>query len=361
MYWSSKSAFVAAVMVSSITAQTLSPPAEKTDAGYVVEDAGTFNTMFEVDFTTASALPEGFVPSTNPVGKGRAPYGRRFYESNIKFNAGDSVSLLVQPGVVNGEISSGEFRTSYKDILYGSVRTVAKASAVAGTCHGFFSYLNDTQETDIELLTTDLSKIWFTNQALTANTEAISETAPAPDDLTAAFHEYRIDWLKDRVRFYIDGQFTKELTKNVPNLASGWIWNNWANGDPGWSGGPPEELNDLRIKSITAYWNRTGRDGDASAGSSNTPSTIKARSTSAKSKSSTTTSTKTRRDLSTKIPVPVSVTTKIVKPRTTTTKKKGGKKTTITTTTTKKNKKAKRTSTTIATVKPAIRTPKPKE
>ncbi|KAF2218312.1 concanavalin A-like lectin/glucanase domain-containing protein, partial [Elsinoe ampelina] len=165
------------------------------------------------------------------------------------------MSLLVQPGLVNGEVSSAEVRTVYRDILYGSVRTVAKASSVPGTCHGFFSYLNDTQETDIEILTSDLSKIWYTNQALTTKTEAKSVDDVAPATMATEFHEYRIDWLKDRVRFYIDGEYRNELTVNVPYLASGWIWNNWANGNPLWSGGPPEALNDLRIKSITAYWN----------------------------------------------------------------------------------------------------------
>lgn len=38
------------------------------------------------------------------------------------------------------------------NILYGKITTRAKAPSVAGVCSGWFFYKDDSQETDIELL-----------------------------------------------------------------------------------------------------------------------------------------------------------------------------------------------------------------
>jgi hypothetical protein len=45
-----------------------------------------------------------------------------------------------------------------KNILYGSMTTRAKSSPVAGVCHGFFFYLDDDAEIDIEILTSYITK-----------------------------------------------------------------------------------------------------------------------------------------------------------------------------------------------------------
>ncbi|PSK56699.1 Beta-glucanase [Elsinoe australis] len=346
-HFSGTALMAAALLVVPSAAQKTSPPATWTGKGYNVAGVGTFNSFFQIDFSKLSDFPSSLDISTNTVGAGNSPYARTFSKSNIRMNRGDSVSLLVQPKVIDGSIPSGEFSTGIDDILYGSVRTVAKASNVSGTCHGFFSYLDDNQETDIEILTKNLSKVWFTNQALSPGTDETSTTASAPATIASAYHEYRIDWLQDRTVFYIDGVKKAELTTNVPNKPTSWLWNNWANGNPKWSAGPPAQISDLRIQSITAYWNRTSvAVAQPPPGNSSTLTTsTKTATTKSSNQPSATVKTAAKSTKST-------TTTKSQTTKATTTKKSAGKKTTA---------KVKTTAKKAAKVKAAAKTGKPKK
>lgn len=107
-----------------------------------------------------------------------------------------------------------------------------------------FFYSNDQQETDIEYLTDarslsnngpgDPIPLWYSNQRVDPTQgPATQETGQAPFDATSRFHEYRIDWTAEFTAFYIDGEFQKMFTENIPSVPGPWVWNNWANGDRG--------------------------------------------------------------------------------------------------------------------------------
>jgi len=138
------------------------------------------------------------------------------------------------------------------------------------TLQGLFFYQSDTQEVDIEYLTDSSSlsnngpcnpiPIWYTNQAVNpVDAPATQVTGPAPSDCTTAVHEYRIDWTPYYTAFYLDGKLQRKFTTNVPREPGSWIWNNWANGNKGWSCGPPKSENTLLIKSIEMYYNTSPR------------------------------------------------------------------------------------------------------
>jgi len=110
---------------------------------------------------------------------------------------------------------------------------------------------------DIEILTDDMTGIHYTNQPLTAAGPETTEVGSIPDDATTAYHEYRIDWIPGATFFYLDGKLQKKLTTNVPSTPGSWMWNNWFNGNPGWSGGPPLADSILHIRSITMAFNTT--------------------------------------------------------------------------------------------------------
>ena len=223
---------------------------------YSVSNVGSFNTHLSIDFTTLSSLPSSLEASTYTVGAGTAPYARQFSTSNIIPQVGQPLQMLVPGGQTTSPIQSAQMTTSYDDVLYGSIRTVAKASSVAGAIHGFFMYYDDNQETDIELRTSDLTAVHFTNQQITAGAGETTYNASAPADMATTFHEYRYDWLSDRCDFYIDSVLQTTFTKNVPSKAGFLMWNNWSNGNT-WSAGPPLANSTLEIKSIDAYFNRT--------------------------------------------------------------------------------------------------------
>lgn len=76
----------------------------------------------------------------------------------------------------------------------------------------------------------------------------------APDD---KFHEYRFDWTKERVAFYVDGTFLYEVTENVPTEGGAMFLNHWSNGDPAWSAGPPAADTVMTVSYVKAYFNST--------------------------------------------------------------------------------------------------------
>lgn len=120
-------------------------------------------------------------------------------------------------------------------------------------------YMNDTQETDIEIRTGDLGNVHFTNQQTHYGNGETTYAVAAPSTMTSAFHEYRYDWLPTVTNFYIDGVLVMSINRNVPTEPGWLMWNNWASGGA-WTYGPPLQDNVLLVQSVEAYFNRTSID-----------------------------------------------------------------------------------------------------
>lgn len=179
---------------------------------------------------------------------------------------------------------------------------------------GNFFYYSDNQEIDIEYLTNSSSTsnpggqgltsppwLQYTNQAVQEGGTPTYATGVAPADV-AVVHEYRVDWVPGQTKFFLDGVLQQTFTTNVPSTAGPWVWNvsdpprntrwlfipcpcwphlltstpelpfppfpltqtymtqakpleqNWANGDPAWTVGPPSTDNIFKIQSITMYY-----------------------------------------------------------------------------------------------------------
>ncbi|KIV97745.1 hypothetical protein PV10_01455 [Exophiala mesophila] len=259
-------------------------PGDVQDANgtWIVRNVGTFSNKAVYTFS-GDTLPDGLYASDytvqNRLGddgpRTGTLYNHRFDPANVQLSNG-FVRLIVPSGQrpnrrPDKAISCAEIATTESNIISASVRTRAVFSKVPGTCHGMFFYKNDTQEIDIEYLTdpTSLSNngprepipIWYTNQPIDPENpedhDSTSETGPAPFDCTSRVHEYRIDWTPEYTAFYLDGIEQKRFTDNVPTTPGSWVWNNWANGDKGWSKGPPKGTADnvFKIQSIWMYYN----------------------------------------------------------------------------------------------------------
>lgn len=90
-----------------------------------------------------------------------------------------------------------------------------------------------------------------------------------------AFHEYRFgkihypcmslavlieastDWEPGKVSFYADGNWLVDMTdpQYVPKTAGKIILSHWSNGNPLWSGGPPEEDAKMTVSYVQAFFN----------------------------------------------------------------------------------------------------------
>jgi Glycosyl hydrolases family 16 len=209
---------------------------------------------------SGTSLPDGLyasdytVQDTTYFTTDQIPYNHKFEPGNVQI-ANGVLSLTVPGGQtpmsptknkpMGTPIRCGEIVTTECNIQYATVRTRAIFSKEPGTCHGLFLYKSETQETDIEYLTDPASAanngdsapipIWYSNQATVAGNDPTHESLNAPPgkNPTESVHEYRIDWLPSYTAFFIDGVEQTRLTENVPTEPGSWVFNNWANGDPG--------------------------------------------------------------------------------------------------------------------------------
>ncbi|PBP25295.1 glycoside hydrolase, family 16 [Diplocarpon rosae] len=213
----------------------------------------------------------------------RGPFGMRFLLEDVELNripdltnwtgpgenGGDpGLQLSVQAGVSqDGFTSCAQMNSVRDDMLWGSYRALLKLPLVSGTCSAFFWYFNDSQEIDMEILSSQFYKnnntflINLVHQSPQSASQGFSvigkdyEVADLPFDPTSGFHEYRIDYLPDQIIFYGDGQVIGFMNSTVSPQPGHLILTHWSNGDKGWSGGPPVEEAVLSVAYVKAYFN----------------------------------------------------------------------------------------------------------
>jgi len=251
------SLFVTAFLAACASANPARKPA--VTGVFDIPGAMKFSNHQTWDFSTLSdgaKLPRGLWASEYPVED-----THEYLKKNV-FIQGGYLNLRVDGGQTAMPYSCGEVTTKVSNIRYASVRTVAVFSETPGVCNGMFFYADNNQETDIEWLSDPQSqsnngdlKLWFENQATDSSIAKTVFNVTAPASPTTTEHEYRLDWLSDRVNFYVDGVFIQEIDQNVPSAPGSWVFNNWANGDPGWTAGPPAEDALFKIKKIDMYYN----------------------------------------------------------------------------------------------------------
>lgn len=167
-------------------------------------------------------------------------------------------------------VSVGEIDSRRSDMLWGSYRAGLKITGVNGTCGAFFWYLNDTQEIDIEFLSSQLNDTTSPVNLVLHSTDSLENGGDAsgtptfkviqlPFEADLDVHEYRFDWQPDRVSFYADGKWLTDMTdkKYIPSAPGHLILSHWSNGNGYWSGGPPEVDAVMTVQYVKAYFNTT--------------------------------------------------------------------------------------------------------
>ena len=153
--------------------------------------------------------------------------------------------------------------TSWRDdVLYGSFRMSAKMSPVEGTSFGFFFFYSVTEEIDIEVLAHEQNegKIRVSIQPIIRDNlnraSNLSQKVIQLDrSLSNEFVEYRFDWFKTRVDFFVDSTYYHSLNVNIPSHHGKIVINHRSNGNPRWSKGPPETSSDVQIRTLDLYFN----------------------------------------------------------------------------------------------------------
>jgi len=274
--------------------------AEPCECGYAVNatnlNHAVFTDYFETDFFNLKPFGKdkeamfqwSFEHYNTSAHNSRGDYGTTKQQENVRLNmdlfadeggepgtfGGDpGMQLLVRHELQDNRVPTAEMAHLNKDVLYGSFRAAIKFSGTNGTCGAFFWYRNDTQEIDIEFLSKSPNRLNFVvhspesdlpsrsikgSGALGVMNHAKSSTDwQQITEYPQGFHEYRFDWMPDRVEFYVDGYHAWSLTDNIPDSPGHIALNHWSNGNPLWSGGPPTEDAVMTVGYVKAYFNTT--------------------------------------------------------------------------------------------------------
>ncbi|KAL6862118.1 family 16 glycoside hydrolase [Trichoderma novae-zelandiae] len=214
---------------------------------------------------------------------GRGEYGKAFALKNVytiapdgdgeslDSDAGpsDGIALVVGSTLVDEAIPVAELTSARADMYFGSYRAGMKLTPVNGTCAAFFWYFNDTQEIDMEFLSRefdadkDLYPVNLVIQSeasrqagYDASKTGTFKVVNLTFDPTVGFHEYRFDYLPNRVLFYADSQLLAEMNgTSVPSGPGHIILQHWSNGNSKWSGGPPRQDAVMTVSYVKAYFN----------------------------------------------------------------------------------------------------------
>ncbi|KAJ3840242.1 concanavalin A-like lectin/glucanase domain-containing protein [Lentinula raphanica] len=238
--------------------------------GYIDDQEHVWREAITTDFTQSAgaivALGNDWIIATdNEPQSGTATANIQYVSENVMdFN--DALGIQASCDFYtsgSSDVDCGEIFTDRSDILYGSFRMRAVVPTVPGVVFGFFSYKSDTQEQDIEFLSSDsdyYQHVYYTDQPGTVDgvvdTNAHKDVEINGADFTA-FGEHRFDWLQASTNYYYNSALEATITKNVPTEASEIVINVWSNGDPAFSKGPPTSNAIATIQYVNLYFNST--------------------------------------------------------------------------------------------------------
>ncbi|KAL4935103.1 hypothetical protein BDV06DRAFT_207637 [Aspergillus oleicola] len=159
----------------------------------------------------------------------------------IESNEDGSTHLVLRAYRNENFISSAEVETKLSNIYHASIRVRARVRGDAGTCAGIFTYYDDNNESDIEILTRDpTNHIRYTNQPGLdengneipgASTDAVMAGGAAWTD----WNDHRLDWTADLSSWYLNGELVHTKTYGIPSVPSTLILNMWGDGGV-WTG-----------------------------------------------------------------------------------------------------------------------------
>ncbi|KAJ7649701.1 concanavalin A-like lectin/glucanase domain-containing protein [Roridomyces roridus] len=256
--------FLVALAISGVQVTANCACGYKDSSGHVWREA--IISTFTQSAGALAAVNNDWIIATDFEAQGGTATANIQYTAANVFQYQDALGLKASAHTGGGSVNCAEIFTKRSDILYGSFRMQAQVPSVPGAVFGFFTYISDTQEQDIEFLSSDVDyyqQVHYTNQPglLNGNTDpnaAKDVTIPGADFTTFGVH--RFDWLPTQTVYsYAGSGLTSQtiISKNVPTTASEFILNVWSNGDPEWSHGPPTADAIATVQYVNLYFNST--------------------------------------------------------------------------------------------------------
>lgn len=165
---------------------------------------------------------------------------QQYAAANVKLDTANGwVQLKLNASPAGVVPVGGEITSRRNDFRYGSYRASIRFDNTPGAVIGWFVYRDapDLHEIDVEFLTNDIGHIHFTLHHIQTSVDYRKDAVSF--DPTTSFHEYRFDWYKNRVVYYIDGIVFDSLGVKVPDTACTIMLNIWSANIDGWGGTAP--------------------------------------------------------------------------------------------------------------------------
>ncbi len=178
--------------------------------------------------------PSAWIPGDHPLGKG--------WLDPDNVSHGSNTLLLTLPA---GSYDGAEIRSASR-VQFRNVEVSLRTPEAPGSISAFFLYefvRRRNDEIDIEILNDESPEILFTTWVAGKQTNHVR--LELSFDPTVDFHNYRIEWSRNRVRFLVDGELMQEWTEGIPRDAMYVMSNAWW---PTWMNGPT--LNEARTHEI---------------------------------------------------------------------------------------------------------------
>ncbi|RJE26483.1 hypothetical protein PHISCL_01193 [Aspergillus sclerotialis] len=165
-----------------------------------------------------------------------------YIQDNSKEDNSNATTFLTLRTYRNQQFSStAEMLGLQRNVFHASIRIYARVHGVPGAVIGMFTYLNDSTESDIEILTRDqINHVRCSNQATigpdgyTIPGASSDVTLPSPVVWTN-WNIYCLDWLPGLSSWYVNESLVLNKTYGVPKLPSCLDINVWSDGSD-WSG-----------------------------------------------------------------------------------------------------------------------------
>ncbi|KAJ4353258.1 uncharacterized protein N0V89_004985 [Didymosphaeria variabile] len=169
----------------------------------------------------------------------------------------------------DGFQSASEIENLQKNVMHVSMRMSARVVGDKGAVAGFFTFYDDNNESDIEILTDDPTDvIRYTNQpSVDTNGDEVAAASQEKTKLPAwdEWQTHRIDWLDKDSYWYLNDNQVAASSYSVPRKSSYLVINMWSDGGT-WSGNMTENGSaEFQIQWIEMTFNTSGKvEGDTS-------------------------------------------------------------------------------------------------
>ncbi|KAL1970100.1 hypothetical protein VTN77DRAFT_6505 [Rasamsonia byssochlamydoides] len=177
-----------------------------------------------------------------------------------------SLILTCNPSDPDHLVVGASVRTARQDIFFGSFRASMRGPRhwELGSSLSMVLNHNLTERWDIDVMNTDnsswawvsmLMKGQFSNTWLGTNFSTLIADGMDP----WYYVEYRVDWTRDRIDYYIGGQLQKSYTRAIngtlPSTPAPLRWQHWSLGNRYNTQGPPLAPSDANIQWTRIFFN----------------------------------------------------------------------------------------------------------